>query len=337
MVTPLNLADLPPIYEGWVRDIASRFEHKLRERKITHNIEGGDEFEVALCEQLREILPTGVGVCRGYIVDAFGGKAGDDVIVYDAARVPTLRGLGGDLHKLDYVPAEAVYAYVEAKQTLYIEPTKKQAGQSLAKACEQVAAVKALLRHGTARYDMSPRVRKQFKITKPGGWPERGNPWYASILTTKIVLAKKKSLSSRNVDVADTGKIIQILDDDPRKRADVIASPHIFMAPVFCEGEPVVSDLRPFMTEDTNISVSSSDGISLGLALVHLLWAVGEIRLGNALWTSAMHQEMNSQRMAGALAALYSATPLPPDAAAEQVAREKKEEEEAEARRKNPW
>jgi len=83
-----------------------------------HNFDYGDEFEIALCEVLRTILPGRAAVCRGYVIAQDGRMAGDDIIVFDATRFPVLRALGDDLSRKEKVPAEAVLAYIEAKHTL---------------------------------------------------------------------------------------------------------------------------------------------------------------------------------------------------------------------------
>lgn len=312
MSQPRRLDELPPLYEGWVRDVSERFEHKLRERRITRNTEGGDEFEIVICEQLKEILPTGVGVCRGYIVDMYGGKAGDDVIVYDAARVPTLRGLGGDLHKKDYVPAEAVLAYIEAKQTLYIKPTPKQSGQSIAKACAQVAAVKSLERGPTSRFEVSSGLRKQFGMKTPSGYPELGNPWYAAIFATRVVLAGRTLLGSRVPTNSDIDACVHPLPDDHRIRPDVLACPQLFVAPMFLDTEANQRILRPFAIETTMTLATGSPGAGFGLGFIHLLWAIGQIKLGPAQWLHAMHQELIAGDKTGQLSRMYTHT-LSPD------------------------
>ncbi|MBX7133992.1 MAG: hypothetical protein K1X67_15070 [Fimbriimonadaceae bacterium] len=305
-----RLDELPPLYDGWVRDLAKRFDHKLRERRVTRNTEGGDEFEIAICEQLREILPTGIGVCRGYIVDMYGGKAGDDVIVYDAAHVPTLRGLGGDLHKKDYVPAESVLAYIEAKQTLYIKPKQNQTGQSIAKACSQVANIKALKRAYTSRFDLNTKLREQFGIKTPPGYPERGNPWYASIFATRVALTSGEILGKQRPTTMSIDACVAPLPDDHLARPDTLVCPQLFVAPVFLDKEANIRHLRPFTTESTMTLASESSGIGFGLGFVHLLWAIGQIKLGTAQWLHAMHQELIASEKCGHTPRLYThATP----------------------------
>ena len=90
------------------------------------------------------MLPQKYGICRGFVVPADGASAGDDLIIYDSVRFPTLRLFPQESYEIKQdVPVEAVYAYIEAKHTLHITEDATD-GQSLLKACSQVAAVKRI-------------------------------------------------------------------------------------------------------------------------------------------------------------------------------------------------
>src|SRR5581483_5839792 len=100
------------LYKGYVANVARRFDEALSQIAANHNLELGGEFEIALCRTLRNALPHRYGVCRGFVVNAEGDAAGDDIIIYDRARFPTLRALGDeDFSRLENIPIEAVYAY----------------------------------------------------------------------------------------------------------------------------------------------------------------------------------------------------------------------------------
>ncbi len=177
-------------YGGFLGEIAARFQRRFDEIVVVENFDSGPEFEIALCEVLRKVLPRRVGVCRGYVVDRTGEQQGDDIIVFDAARFPTLRSLGDDLSKKEHVPADAVLAYIEAKHTLYLEPTKKSEGQSLTKAVSQVAAVKSLSRTAVEISEVVPGVKLAGPITltrDAPGWPNKLNPWYGMIFARHLV------------------------------------------------------------------------------------------------------------------------------------------------------
>ena len=91
---------------------------------------------------LRIILPSQFGICRGFVVAQDGERAGDDTIIFDRVRFPTLAMRGqDDFSWKEYIPIEAVFGYLEAKYTLNLDGDD---GQSLAKSTRQVAAVKPL-------------------------------------------------------------------------------------------------------------------------------------------------------------------------------------------------
>ena len=107
-----------------------------------YNFDLGDEFEVGICEILTDTLPQQFGVCRGHIVTKDGQQEGDDVIIYDKGRFPTLRHRGvGNFSRKEHVPVESVYAYVEAKHTLKVDSDDASTYQ---KAWNQIANVKKL-------------------------------------------------------------------------------------------------------------------------------------------------------------------------------------------------
>lgn len=108
------------LYNNWLGKLAERFQAKFDDIQTIYNFEYGDEFEVALCEVLKSIIPRRASVCRGFVVAKDGTLAGDDIIIFDSTRFPALRAIGEDLSRKEQVPAEAVLAYIEAKHTLYV-------------------------------------------------------------------------------------------------------------------------------------------------------------------------------------------------------------------------
>src|SRR4051794_3054161 len=114
-------------YSDYLADFAKRFATAFDEIAAHHNFELGDEFEVAVCEVLRRVLPHRFGVCRGFIVNDAGAKGGDDIIIFDREAYPTLRLLPQDrFDRLEDIPAEAACAYFEGKHALYVEPSRDQ-------------------------------------------------------------------------------------------------------------------------------------------------------------------------------------------------------------------
>lgn len=142
------------LFRDYVSTLSARFQGYLDRIQYFYGFDSGDEFEVAICRMLQSALPQQVGVCRGHVVNGAGDQAGDDIIIYDRLRCPTLRLLPQeDFSRKEWVPIQAVYAYIEAKHSLNLEKKaeeeklgekRKVDGTTLLKACKQVEAVKAL-------------------------------------------------------------------------------------------------------------------------------------------------------------------------------------------------
>ena len=132
------------LYGDYVKRLANYFEAKLTSIEATYGFQYGEEYEVVICEALRSALPLRYGICRGFVIDQDGRQAGDDVVVYDQHRFPTLRLRGrDDFSRKEQVPIEAVYAYIEVKHTLIIEG--EDSNSSFQRASLQAKGVKDLL------------------------------------------------------------------------------------------------------------------------------------------------------------------------------------------------
>lgn len=135
------------IYRDFVRTASQRFEHRLNEIEVVHKFDYGDEFEIAICHTLRQVLPQQFGVCRGHVVNRAGDEAGDDIIIFDRMLYPTLRLLPmDDYSRKEWIPIEGVYAYIEAKHSLRFVSKDNVAGggSTIDKAIKQVHLVKEL-------------------------------------------------------------------------------------------------------------------------------------------------------------------------------------------------
>ncbi|WP_437973793.1 DUF6602 domain-containing protein [Sorangium sp. So ce295] len=276
-------------YNDWFGNIVERMDQEFKAIRAVHNIERGEEFEKALCRALRALLPERAGVCRGYIVDRDNNMQGDDIIVYDAARFPTLRACGRDLAVKEQVPAEAVLAYIEAKHTLYAQEKvlKKHEGQSLAKACSQISAIKALKRAPMPLEAFAPKfLAPPAWFKRRRGFPSIRNPWYAAIWALNLNVGKgaepTEALASR----------FETFGDVPIDRLpDVVAAGSVIMNPCVYNEKDLGRQIRPFVTEDTQIAFTGSVR-ALGLAAVHLIWAIEDIMLGDIPWPALLHDEL---------------------------------------------
>lgn len=130
------------LYHNYVQTLSSRLESQFTTIAAQYGYEYGVEFEIIICEILREILPEKYGVARGYVVDKEGNVAGDDIIIFDKSIFPTLQlRKQNSFARKEYIPIEAVYCYIEAKNTLNLYGEDKQ---SFYHASKQVSNVKKL-------------------------------------------------------------------------------------------------------------------------------------------------------------------------------------------------
>lgn len=188
-------------YADLIANISDRIESELANISVKYNFDFGDEFEIGICQLLSKILPDKYGICRGFVVTGSGEFAGDDIIIYDKATFPTIRLLDkGRFDKKEQIPIEAVYAYIEAKHTLFL--SDKQSGQSLMKACEQVSNVKKLPREKRQLSSIDPYVSlgTGFNFTSPPLWPDHTNPMFGGIISRFIKTdAKSQEIPSHEV------------------------------------------------------------------------------------------------------------------------------------------
>ncbi|UCS95037.1 hypothetical protein KZP23_08515 [Echinicola marina] len=131
------------LYGNYVKTLNDKFIRRLEDIEAEFNFDYGDEFEIAICEILRSFLPQKFGICRGFVVDSKGNTAGDDIIIYDQERFPTLKLVHrNDYSRKEKIPIEAVYAYIEAKHNILINDDPNKC--VLRKAIAQCTSVKEL-------------------------------------------------------------------------------------------------------------------------------------------------------------------------------------------------
>jgi hypothetical protein len=275
------------LYGNWLGEIANRFQSKFDAIYAVHNFDYGDEFEIALCEVLRTILPGRAAVCRGYVIAQDGRMAGDDIIVFDTTRSPVLRALGNYLSRKEKVPAEAVLAYIEAKHTLSIHG---EGGQSLQKATEQTAAVKALPRVPLEHRHMVPGLDLGAQVQGPISFPGIRNPWYTAIWSRR-----SSWLDGPRVITPDAvGSHIFL-------KPDVIATDEGCLLPFVVKRMTAESELRmevrPFLCASTEHVWSDIKNVGLGLAAVHLLWAIEWIILSEIPWPSMISSYLRTSNL----------------------------------------
>ncbi len=93
------------VYGEYIETLSKRFVAAFSTIEAGQNFDYGSEFEIALCMAFRAALPQSYGVARGYAVNATGDMAGDDILIFEQLRRPTLgiRGLEAFLRQ-DKIP-----------------------------------------------------------------------------------------------------------------------------------------------------------------------------------------------------------------------------------------
>ena len=261
------------MYKDWVAEYGRRMLSQFESIKTQFNFDYGPEFEIAVASILKEVLPQRYGVCRGAVITETGCR-GDDIIIFDVGRFPTLRSLGRDLSKKDYVPIEGVLAYIEAKHTLYVTEDKPApanpatCGQSLEKACSQVAAVK-----GMKRERFVPLIGPEIGP----GLPKYKNPLLGAIFARNIVV--QWEYPERFL----AGELLR-LKGLAWPLPDLIAAGGIVVIPVYIEGVEEGS-AKPFHCKETQLmALRTSEEVVFGVGIVQLLRAIEWIDLGSIPW-----------------------------------------------------
>ena len=100
-------------------------------------------------DQLEQVLPRGVAVGKGFVIDSYGGTSRQqDVVLYERDFCPVFSI--NDTRQTTFYPCEGVIAVGEIKSRLDRD--------SLENAFKKVASVKALRRHAVAHFMPHPKT-----------------------------------------------------------------------------------------------------------------------------------------------------------------------------------
>jgi hypothetical protein len=276
------------IYDKFLNTISEKYDKLFSEIHAEYNFDSGPEFEIALCKALRILLPSKYGICRGFIVTIDGKKAGDDIIIFDQERFPTLRLLDDTTYaQKQQIPIEAVYAYIEAKNTLCLEGYN---GNSIEKAMKQVSDVKKLSRKQVPLNKITYNTTFNCKVERLEHWPQIRNPMYTAILSRGVRLHKQsKVLSSKEFFPLLQSKLCSFIGSNNKfpdliiAGSDVICLPSIrsqIESPFFIDG---VSNLTPFLSE----------GLGYGIGMANMFYAFDSIILGEIHWPKVIALGLN--------------------------------------------
>lgn len=265
---------MPKLYNDFLKNISQKFINNFSEISAIYNFDYGDEFEIALCKSLRTVLPNYYGVCRGSIFSIDGESVGDDIIIYDQFHFPTLRLLEDNTFaQKQQIPFEAVFAYIEAKNTLIVEGS---GGNTIEKAWTQCQNVKKLNRKEVkfSKYSIN-----NIPFLKPMPyWPTIGNPIYTAIFSRGIRMNSNDPILD---SVTGSAKLFEkILSLEQSKQPDLIIADYnsLFMPKVGTQVE------SPFFTESSEYFNKITENFAYGMGLSFMFYAYDNIRLGNLEW-----------------------------------------------------
>ena len=270
------------LYKNYVETLSKTFEANLVSIEASYGFDYGPEFEVVLCETLRQALPQKFGICRGYVVDADGNEAGDDLVVYAQDRFPTLRLRSPDYYsRKEYIPIEAAFAYVEAKHALYIEPGE---AASLNHACQQVATVKKVCsrRKSVPLLAVDPYINLKPPILNYVAVHSIRNPMYGAVAARQVAMKKGASPISDPQEIAELLKgIIPTLDVDKEYFPDlIIAGKSNIVVPGVKKNVGGIHFNPFFWPDGCSPCVQVVSEMAFGVGLCCLSFALDWIRLG---------------------------------------------------------
>ena len=278
-------------YTKLIENISTAIESQLKEISTRYNFDYGDEFEIAICELLSKILPAKYGICRGFVVTETDEFGGDDIIIYDKDRFPTLRLLGENkFEKKQDIPVEAVYAYIEAKHTLFLN--EKKSGQSIFKAYEQVHKVKSLARLKRELLSIDPYINlgKGFSATR-NNWPDHTNPIFGCVIS-RFVKESSKS------EIISSDKLYNLIKkaefpNDILSPDLVILGQNDMLFPCIYKHENEVLYESPFFIENVSELIhKTTKTSSLAIGISMLLYALDSIKLGKMPFKKIISQQL---------------------------------------------
>jgi hypothetical protein len=279
------------LYDDYLRSLNDRAVEAFSKIDIGTNLDYGPEAEGAVHTWLRQTLPAKYGVCKGYIVNETGDRAGDDLILFDPVNFPSLRADGPPrFDRKEKIPVQAAYGYLEIKNVLSLEAgDEASSGQSLAKAVQQVAKAKRLIDGRAApRRSGWPRV----------GYPDRDDWAFGAIICNGVRSKKGQPL------VEDPNAIAaQISEALERIELPVKDMPNLIIAGAKCVFHPiaVLPDSTggkavhpvPFTTNECRFASVVFEGqdvqIGFGFGLAFMLHALGGIALPAFRWDVLLH------------------------------------------------
>ncbi|WP_235324718.1 DUF6602 domain-containing protein [Pedobacter lusitanus] len=257
--------------------LSRQIEARFNQIEAIYNFEHGNEFEVALCQLLAELLPDKYGVCRGVILSHDDDKEGDDIIIYDRMNFPSLRGdesVGFSLRQ--QIPFDAVYAYIECKHAI-------EDYETLNKALSQVAKVKELLFKRQLRKNKDYDVAGPIYNGKVRDWP-RQEPEYLNQPYGVVFARRYKSRLISSIRPTSLSPDLMILGKDHIGSQTVNLGPDGVKGAIFVDekcGYPLVEEFNK--------------DCAFGLGIIMLLNALSSIQLEPINWNAFLNNHFSEK------------------------------------------
>lgn len=274
------------MYDNYIKKLNEKFENRLRDISADYNFDFGDEFEIAICHILRAFLPEKYGVCRGFIVDKEGNKEGDDIIIYDKIKHPTINLYNEDYSRKENIPIEAVYAYIEAKHTITL-------GQ-FDKAVEQIKKIKKICskREKVGLYQNDPYI---------GKYEDKGNiieslPKYRNPIIT-IILGRysvdKDDKKTDNPDLVQEMAFIKMANmakGHLNPEMIILGKNNAMCVGYKSNGNSIPTLFYPDNGKEVGYQNLKLQDNSFGVFMTQLIAAIDWIKLGNIPWIEMLNE-----------------------------------------------
>lgn len=280
------------LYDNFLPGFQRQIETFFTTIKANFNFDLGPEFEVQVCKFLRTFLPSKYGICRGFVVNENGVKAGDDIIIFDQERFPTLRLLPKDDFSLkEEIPIEAVYAYLEIKHNLTED--------TLDKALKQVSNVKKLCseREKVTRYQVDPYIQSDLKAPyQIKHLPAHRNPIYCAIVS-RFTNGSDISEDVNNFLFSQKAKFSNNPNWDFFPEM-IIGGPNNFLCTGFIDEElhRIITMFHLPENDWVEYTLTKTPNLGFAICFTHLMAAIDYIRLGKMPWEKILNDGMNEKR-----------------------------------------
>ena len=262
-------------YDNFSNRLTKQVKARFLEVEAIYNFDLGDESEIAVCQLLSSILPDKFGICRGFIIAKNGERAGDDIIIYDKLSFPLIRQNNrNDFSLKQQVPIEAVYAYIECKNSIKTDVV-------LNKAITQVIDVKKLLLKRFLKLNKNYDLKGPIYNGRPRDWP-RQEPENINQPFTMIFTREWDEKLKINIPNSINTPDLLILGENH------FASQTINLGPDGDKGA-LFFDSKHF----ANLRIDKTDNNSFGLGILMLLQALNQIELQQINWIETLNYELS--------------------------------------------